>query len=161
VTTTPRVDRGRAEVYAAELMAFDGTELEVLVPFDQLVVMAHHIVTGAWWPAGPVRVIRARRDARASTTRSCVDFGTGSAVVRLAASQCTQATLAHELAHVVVGVGAGHGSGFRRAHVDVAAVMFGAERATWLADAYVAAGLALADRSWPLPPSGHTGAIAL
>jgi hypothetical protein len=160
VTAAPRADRGRAEVYAAELMAFDGTELEVLVSFDQLAGTAHHIVSGGWWPAGPVRIMRARRDAHASTTRSCTDPVHGTAVVRLASSQCTQATLAHELAHVVAGVGAGHGAGFRRAHVDVATVAFGIERALWLSDAYAAAGLALADRTWPAPPPGRAGSIA-
>jgi hypothetical protein len=160
VTASPRADRGRAEVYAAELMAFDGTELEVVVPFDQLAGSARHIVSGGWWPVGPVGVMRARRDAHASTTRSRSGPGNGTAVIRLAASQCTQATLAHELAHVLVGVGAGHGSGFRRAHVDVATVMFGIERAAWLTDAYAAAGLALADRTWPAPPPGHMGSIA-
>jgi hypothetical protein len=161
VTAAPPADRGRAEVYAAELMAFDGTELEVLVAFDHLVATANRILTGSWWPAGPAHIVHARRDAFVSTTRSCRDPHSGAAVIRLATSQLTLATVIHELAHVLAGVGAGHGPRFRRAHVDVATVAFGAARGAWLADAYAAAGLALATRPWPVPPTDQAGAIAL
>ena len=47
------VDRGRAEVYAAELAAYDGTELEAVVAFDELVALADRVTSEAWWPARP------------------------------------------------------------------------------------------------------------
>jgi hypothetical protein len=140
------VDRGRAEVYAAELVAYEGTELEAVVGFDELVALADRVMTQAWWPNGRVPVRRARSDARSSATRH-----TSHAVIHLAAPQMTPATLIHELAHVLSGVGAGHGELFRRAHVDMASFAFGAERGGWLAEAYAAAGLSLGRRHWPLP----------
>ena len=39
--------------------------------------------------------------------------------IRVAAGQCTSATLAHELAHALAGVDHGHDAVFRAAHVDV------------------------------------------
>lgn len=153
------VDRDRAEVYAAERMAFEGTDLEVVEPLEHLVRFAATIVDGGWWPAGPVSVRAARRDASSSSARNA---GGRAPVVRLAAGQRTRATVVHELAHVLAGPGAGHGPRFRRAHVDVVAVAFGPERAGWLADAYAAAGLRLAARAWPAPPAEGPGhAIAL
>lgn len=140
------VDRGRAEVYAAELAAFEGTDLETVVPFDELVAQAGRVTSEEWWPSGRVPVRRARSDARSSATRhdSC-------AVIHLAAPQMTAATLIHELAHALAGVGAGHGELFRRAHVDIASFAFGAERGRWLAEAYAGAGLSLGERRWPQP----------
>lgn len=146
-------DDDRAQVYAAELMAFDGTDLEQVVPFDDLLVLAERVMGDPWWPVDPVPVRAARSDAQSSSTRSGRDV-----VVRLARPQQTPATLVHELAHVVAGLDAGHGPLFRRAHVDVAALAFGPEPARWLATAYHAAALALAERPWSGPPSG---AIAL
>lgn len=142
------VDRGRAEVYAAELAAYDGTDLESVVRFDELVVLADRVTSEAWWPGGRVPVRRARSDARSSATRH-----TSQLVIHLAASQMTPATLIHELAHVLAGVGAGHGELFRRAHVDLASFAFGADRGRWLAEAYADASLSLGTRRWPQPPS--------
>jgi hypothetical protein len=158
-----RLDRGRAEVYAAELMAFDGTELEDLAEFESLLALAAEVSTMSWWPHGPVEVVPARRDARSSTTRSSsAPDGSRLVVVRLADPQLTPATLVHELAHVLAGVGAGHGPRYRRAHVDIATAAFGAERGRWLADAYSSAGLGLGERSWPVPPEpGRSQPIAL
>lgn len=150
------IDRGRAEVYAAELAAYDGTELEAVVRFDELVALANRVMSQAWWPNGRVPVRRARSDARSSATRHA-----SSPVVRLAAAQLTPATLVHELAHVLAGVDAGHGEVFRRAHVDVASFAFGDERGEWLAAAYAAAGLALGPRRWPSPlPAGPPSVTA-
>lgn len=153
-------DRGREEVYAAELAAFDGTDLELVVAFDELTALAARLTAGGWWPHGEVRVVRARRDAASSSTRR-TDARRG-VVVRLAAPQLTRATLVHELAHVLAGVDAGHGPVFRRAHVDLARLAFGAERGGWLFDAYAAAGLDLGRRTWAPPPLAESGgAIAL
>ncbi len=147
-------------MYAAELVAFEGTELEVVEPFEVVSAFVRSLVTGTWWPAGPVVVRRARQDARTSTTRA---GGAGGIVeIRLSRPQCTRATAVHELAHALAGPAAGHGPMFRRAHVDVAAVVFGAERAGWLADAYVGVRLNLGARAWPEPSAGGLGhAIAL
>ena len=150
------VDRGRAEVYAAELAAYEGTDLEAVVAFDELVALADRVMSEAWWPSGRVPVRRARSDARSSATRH-----TSRAVIHLAAPQMTPATLIHELAHVLAGVGAGHGELFRRAHVDLASFAFGSERGRWLAEAYAGAGLSLGTRRWPQPPLGDALAVAL
>jgi len=144
-------DRGRSEVYAAELAAYDGTDLEDPEPFPAIEALVASVLATPWWAGGPVRLQPARRDARSSSTR--VGGPDGVARIRLARPQWTRATAVHELAHALVGLGAGHGSLFRRAHVDVATVAFGAERGTWLRDAYAAAGLALAERWWAPPPS--------
>lgn len=151
-------DRGREEVYAAELAAYDGTDLEAVVGFDELVALTERLTAASWWPRGPVVLRRARRDASSSSTRRSPSRD--DLVVRLADPQRTRATLVHELAHVLAGVEAGHGPVFRRAHVDLAVAAFGTERGGWLADAYAASGLAVGERSWPAPP-GRSGAIAL
>jgi hypothetical protein len=151
-------DRGRAEVYAAELAAFEGTELEAVVGFHELVALAERVMSEAWWPKGRVRVRRARADARSSATRH-----TSRAVIHLAAPQMTPATLVHELAHVLAGVEAGHGALFRRAHVDVASFAFGVERGSWLSTAYASSRLSLGTRRWaqPRPADGASDRIAL
>ena len=141
------VDRGRAEVYAAELAAYDGTDLEAVVAFDELVALAERVTSEAWWPAGRVPVRRARSDARSSATRH-----NARAVIHLAGPQMTPATLIHELAHVLAGVAAGHGELFRCAHVDLASFAFGSERGHWLAATYAGAGLSVGTRRWPQPP---------
>ena len=78
--------------------------------------------------------------------------GDATPVVRLAAPQLTPATLVHELAHVLAGVGAGHGPVFRRAQVDLARFVFGDAEAGWLLDSYRAMGLRPGRRAWPDPP---------
>src|SRR5262245_56437042 len=99
------MDHGREDVYAAELAAFDGTELEALAGSEELRECAARVMAGGWWN-GPLVVVRAARsDARSSTTRN---RGTH-AEIRLAADQSTPATLIHELAHALAGVDAGHG----------------------------------------------------
>lgn len=143
-----RVDRGRAEVYAAELVAFDGTWFEQPVAFEDLEAAARELLTGPWWPGVEVSLRRSRSDADSSTTRW---RGRTDCTISLAASQWTFATLVHELGHALAGAGAGHGPRFRRAHVDVVAAVLGAEEARWLAAAYDRAGLALAARDWPAP----------
>jgi len=149
-------DHGRAEVYAAELAAYDGTELETVVGFDDLVMLADRVMSEAWWSGGRVAVRRARSDARSSATRH-----TSRTAIHLAAPQMTRATLIHELAHVLAGVDAGHGALFRRAHVDVACFAFGSGRGRWLEAAYASAGLTLAGRRWPPPDSTRAAADSM
>lgn len=160
------MDGDRTSVYASELAAFEGTDLEQLRPFDELAELASEIVTGEWWPGPPVRFQRARVDARSSSTR-CADRD--GATVRLARRQMTVATVAHELAHALAGGGAGHDAVFRIAYVDVVAVITNTQSTDrrrdlhlgQLLDAFAAAGLDIGDRRWPAPPSTASGAIAL
>lgn len=151
-------DDGRAAVYAAELAAFDGTRYESVVPYEQLVELTERVTAASWWPHGPVEVRPARSGARSSSANQRVGQRP---VVRLAAPQLTLATLAHELAHVLAGVGCGHGPVYRRAHADLVGHLFGADEATWLLDAYAAMGLTPGARHWPAPPERSSGPIAL
>lgn len=153
-------DEGRAAVYAAEIAAFEGTSHEVVTAFESLVALAASVVEAAWWPHGPIEVRRARADASSSSARQ---RGSGAPVVRLAAPQMTPATLVHELAHALAGVGAGHGPRFRRAHLDLVGYVFGDTEAGWLLDAYAHMGLEPGSRGWPSPPVRHRagGPVAL
>jgi hypothetical protein len=154
------VDDGRAAVYAAEIAAFEGTSYEAFTAFDELVMMGRTITTASWWPRGEIAVVRARADANSSSARQ---HGADRPTVRLAAPQMTPATLVHELAHVLAGVGSGHGPAFRRAHVDLAGYAFGETEAVWLLEAYAAMQLAPGPRAWAQPPvrDGCSGPLAL
>lgn len=160
-------DRDRAQVYAAELAAFDGTDLEDVIGVETVAAAISVVVSGSWWPGRRVTVREMRSDARSSATRCAVD-GVDAADIGLAATQATVATGAHELAHALAGVEHGHDAMYRRAHLDVVLAMTNLDRATGrgilhvdqLIRAYAAAGLTVADRTWrPPPPAG--GAIAL
>jgi hypothetical protein len=153
-------DIGRQAVYAAEIAAFEGTSYEVLTPVEQLLTLASGICDAQWWPHGRIHVVPARSDASSSSTRQ---LGGDRPVVRLAAPQMTPATLVHEFAHVLAGVGAGHRGGFRRAHVDLVGFTFGDIEANWLLDAYAAMELTPGERTWPVPPVQSTpgGPVAL
>lgn len=142
-------DRGREAVYAAEIAAFEGTSLESLVAFDEVLALTEVIVGAAWWPRGAIDVVPARSDAASSSTRQRLG---GAPVVRLAAPQMTPATVIHEFAHVLAGVDHGHDAVFRRAHVDLVGFVLGDEVAGWLLDAYAAMGLAPGVKSWSAPP---------
>lgn len=158
-----RADRERTALYAAEVAAFDGTDLEVVVSVDTLRDLAGRVTSGEWWPARPVEVRPARRDSSTSSAR-CATSGS---VVRIAAEQTTVATLAHELAHCLAGSARGHDAVFRRAYLDVVAAVTNVDSADrrhelhvdQLAGAFAAAGLAVAARTWPAP--AHAGPIAL
>ncbi|MEY2958411.1 MAG: hypothetical protein RLZZ01_979 [Actinomycetota bacterium] len=146
-------------MYAAESAAFDGTSYEQLTPFPDLLVLGRSVTEASWWPCGDTEIVPARADAGSSSTRQ---RGHGPPVVRLAAEQMTPATVLHELAHVLAGVGVGHGPSFRRAHLDLVAFVFGAEPAEWLAEAYRSMSLGIGPREWVRPPASPVdGAIAL
>lgn len=159
-------DCGRAEVYAAEAAAFDGTDLELVRSFDEVSSVIAAVVGGTWWPGAPVRVVAARRDAASSSARERADATT---VIRLAAGQTTIATAAHELAHALAGPAAGHSPTFLAAYLDVVAVVTNLDwrdrrhglHVEQLSDALVAAGLVVGARAWPAPPEASGTAIAL
>ncbi len=163
------MDADRAMVYAAELAAFDGTDLEEVIGFERVASLLVSVVESPWWP-GPVTAVRpARRDAQSSSTRCAVSSAGASTVIRLADAQTTVATGAHELAHALAGVDAGHGPCFRIAYLDVIAVVTNVDptdrrrtlHVDQLAAAFADADLSIGTRRWPAPPSSTTGAIAL
>jgi hypothetical protein len=145
------VDRGRAAVAAVEEAAFGGTDADVAVDREVLHARIADVVAGPWWRAcgPPVIVVTPRRSTRSSTARSCI--GEEPVEIRLAETQLTTSTVAHELAHALAGVAHGHGETFRAAHVDVAAVLCGTAVAERLADTYAAFELAVGTRGWPPP----------
>ena len=164
------VDADRTAVYAAELAAFDGTDLEAVVGVDAVAALIRAVTAGEWWPGPRVAVVRTRRDSGSSSTRCTSAVGGATDVqIRLADPQSTVATGAHELAHALAGVAAGHDATFRAAYVDVIAVMTNTEptarrhrlHVEQLLVAFADAGLDVGPRAWPAPPEAATGAIAL
>jgi len=163
------VDVDRSAVSAAELAAFDGTDLEEVVDFTGLVDRMRSVTAGQWWPGPPVEVMAARADASSSSARCATSAVDGRVTIRIAGPQTTVATAAHELAHALAGVGAGHGPLFRAAYLDVIAVITNADSTDrrldlhldQLATAFADAGLPVADRRWPGPSPSTTTAIAL
>lgn len=159
-------DCGRAEVYAAEAAAFEGTDLEVIRSFDDVSDVITSVVDGHWWPGPPVHVVATRRDATSSSARERADAST---VIRLASGQTTIATAAHELAHALAGPGAGHSAVFLAAYLDVVAVVTNLDtrdrrhrlHVDQLRDALVTAGLVVGERRWPAPSEASGTAIAL
>jgi hypothetical protein len=159
-------DCGRTELYAAEIAAFDGTDLESVMPFDEVVAVIDAVTGGSWWPAGPVRVVAARRNARSSSAQLLEGSTT---VIRLSAEQSTVATAAHELAHALAGPAAGHSAVFLAAYLDVVAVVTNRNSLDRRHDLHVdqlrraldAAGMVVGQRQWPAPPESTGTAIAL
>jgi hypothetical protein len=156
-------------VYAAELAAFDGTDLEVVIGVPELCRRVDVVLTGEWWPGPPVTVVAARRDAESSSTRCRADAAASGVTIRVAAGQATLATAAHELGHALAGPGHGHGPLFRSAYLDVIAVLTNLDptdrrhrlHVDQLADGFADSGLTVAARTWPPPPDHTTGPIAL
>jgi hypothetical protein len=153
MTDAAPVDRGRAAVAAVEEAAFGGTDADVPIVREVLHGRIADVVEGPWWKAcGPqVTVTTPRRSTRSSTARSRFAAGGEPVEIRLAEDQLTVATVAHELGHALAGVGHGHGEMFRSAHVDVVALLCGAEVSRRLAEAYTAFELAVGTRAWPPP----------
>ncbi len=159
-------DCGRAEVYAAEAAAFDGTDLETVRTFADVSATIAAVVDSHWWPAPPVRVVPARRDASSSSARRVAGAST---VIRLAAEQLTIATAAHELAHAIADPAEGHSPVFLAAYLDVVAVITNLDsldrrhrlHVDQLRDALAATGLVVGCRAWPAPPEATNTAIAL
>ena len=152
-------DSDRAQVYAAESAAFEGTGYELTVTLDHLVRLAERVATSDWWVVDRIDIRASRSDARSSATRWSGESGP---VIHLAGPQMTMATLAHELAHALAGRSQGHGPVYRRAHVDVVGALLGPTPAGWLEESYRLHGLGIGPRSWPdPPPAAPAGPIAL
>ena len=162
-------DVGRAAVYACELAAFDGTDLEDGRPFEEVERIIQSIAQDPWWTGPVVTVRRARAGTASSVAAGAVGRAGAPVEIRLADGQCTFATAAHELAHALAGVEHGHDGVFRRAYLDVVAMgsnldpldRRGTTHVDQLAEAFASAGLTLAERRWPPPDAGTVGAIAL
>lgn len=165
-----RADDGRAELYAAESVAFEGTDIEEVVGHEAVSRLVADVTRGSWWPGPPVRVSAARSDAASS--RCVVVSGGGSprsVDIRLAAGQATVATAAHELAHALAGPEHGHDGVFRRAYLDIILIATnldstdrrGRLHVTQLSSALQAAGLDTGERAWPVPSATVAGPIAL
>lgn len=167
---TRRPDSERTALYAAELVAFDGTDLESRLGQSAIAGRVRAVVTGEWWPGPRVEIRRARADALVSSARCCAESGIGSLVIiRLASEQTTVATAAHELAHALAGIAAGHGPEFRAAYLDVIAVITNLDstdrrrglHVDQLLDALVASDLEVGGRRWPSPAIEDVGPIVL
>ncbi len=163
-------DIDRAAVYAAELAAFDGTDLEADMGYAAVARVTEAVLATSWWPVRSARVQPARSDAASSSTRcAAADGDVGDVRIRFARGQCTVATAAHELAHVLAGPAHGHDPQFRAAYLDVISVITNLTSATrrhnvhvdQLRRAFAAVGLPIAERTWPPPPPELAGAIAL
>ena len=102
-------DVGRAAVYACELAAFDGTDLEDERSFEEVERFIRSIAAGPWW-TGPVG------DGSPGSCRHGVvrrgGFGRATPAHRSRSVSPTAnapfATAAHELAHALAGVEHGH-----------------------------------------------------
>jgi len=146
-------DVGRVAVTEAEDGAFGGTELDRTCPLEDLVALADDVTSGSWWAAAAaprVRVAGARAGTASSSARAAA-ARPGEVVVRVADGQRTVGTVTHELAHALAGVASGHDARFRAAHVDLVAVVAGADAGRMLASAYAAAGVPAGRRGWPAP----------
>ena len=115
------------------------------------------ITTASWWPHGDIAVVPARADADSSSARQ---RGEDRPTVRLAAPQMTPATLVHEFAHVLAGVGSGHGplSGGRTSTWP--ATRSASAEAGWLLEAYAAMQLAPGAPSLGAAPPVRDGRAA-
>lgn len=149
---TDGCDRGQVAVAAVEEATFGGTRADIPVDREELHRRLADVVDGPWWRrcGPPVTWSTPRRSTRSSTARTHPTVGRG-VEIRLAEGQLTTATVAHELAHALAGLTAGHGERFRAAHVDVVALLCGARAGESLAASYGAFGLAVGDRAWPAP----------
>lgn len=151
-------DGDRQRVYEAEDAAFLETSYAERLGERGCRWLLDRLVATPWWASTgrPAPLLRA---ARVDSTRSTTVLADGRAELRIGPGMDQAHVLSHELAHLLATVPAGHGSGFRAAHVDVAAVLLGRHGATRLADRYTRAGLASAVRRWPSPPDAGDGGL--
>ena len=141
-------DAGREAVYAAEEVAFGGTDLDDVMSLDDLCAIGSAITVSDWWRSarGPTVAIGPTRAGSSSARRHGDDV-----VIRLAADHQTRGTLGHELAHALAGIDHGHDATFRAAHIDVVSMIAGAAAASALTSAYLELGVPPSRRPWPPP----------
>lgn len=147
------LDRHRQAVYDAEDVAFGGTVYDDTMPFADAADLIDAFCAGDWWEslALPVPVVvPTRRDSNRSYARGR-NGGSARPSIHLAPGGCTVATVAHELAHVLVHVlgppgEPHHGPAFRSADVSLVAELVGPAAADRLDSAFTAAGLPLGPR---------------
>lgn len=155
-------DSQRSRLYAAEVVAFTDTLVDISVGLDGLRTLGGILFHDPWWKANTHGVMPAIVAARADANRSlAVANPTGGWTLRIAPSHDQTPTLSHEAAHVLCGTALGatgsiapHGPEFRSAHLAVVGVLMGSHGARLLADAYLTAGLDLPTSM----PWGATGA---
>jgi hypothetical protein len=160
------VDVDRSAVYAAEVAAFEGTDLDTVIGVSAVADLVGAVVGGDWWTGPRVSVVPARRGALSSSAR-CL-HSLDPVQIRIAHPQANRVTAAHELAHALAGIDAGHGPTFRRAYLDVIGVLTNLDttdrrhdvHVDQLTEAFAVARLAVGDRRWPAP-THPGGAIAL
>lgn len=142
-----------AAVAAAEAAAFGGTGFDAPISRVELQRAFDSLIAQEWWSAcfagAPPSLTLVTPPAR--TLTSTARRREGSFEIRVADGQLSRATLAHELAHVLAGLGTRHDALFRRAYVDVASVVGDVVTGEWLAAAFDEVALALAWRRWPAP----------
>ena len=155
-------DSQRSRLYAAEVVAFTDTLVDISVGLDGLRTLGGILFHDPWWKSNTNGAMPAIVAARADATRSlAVSDHMGGWTLRIAPRHDQTPTLSHEAAHVLCGTAfkttgsiASHGPEFRSAHLAVVGLLMGSHGAGLLADAYGTAGL-----DWPTSmPWGASGA---
>lgn len=156
-------DGDRARVYDAEAMVFDETLFSEPLGPAGILDLTDRFLADPWWQRNgvPFTVAPTRRESAHSWARSESRTDSNVATAQIRRSQIRlslqgedAATLAHEAAHLLGDRHAAHpahGALFRRAEVDVVAVVCGSIAAGRLDQAFADANLDLADRDWTEP----------
>ncbi len=137
-------DIERTATYRAETHAFADTAMARRLTIDEADDLVGRVVAHSWWAtrgldARPITVVEGR-SAHTSWWRAA------DRRMQLSPDDLALSTISHELAHAA-DRSAGepsHGAGFRRAHVDIVALLAGRVPADQLLRAYQADGLAVA-----------------
>lgn len=154
--TSPDSDRQR--VYDAEDAAFLDTSYADRLGERGCRWLLGRLVATPWW-SGLGLPAPALRAARIDSTRSTAVLGQDRSELRIGAGMDQAHVLSHELAHLLATPHAGHGSVFRVAHLDVAAVLLGRDGSDRLADRYGRSQLPSAVRRWAAPGDHGEGGL--
>lgn len=149
--TTAR-DSQRSRLYAAEVLAFTHTLVDISIGLDGLRTLGGILFHNPWWKSNTHGALPAIVAARANAKRSlAVSDPMGGWTLRIAPRHDQTPTLSHEAAHVLCGAThkasgpfPSHGPEFRSAHLAVVGLLMGSHGVGLLADAYRDAGL-----DWP------------
>ena len=154
-------------MYACELAAFDGTDLEDGRPFEEVERFIRSIAAGSVVDRARCVTVRRARAGTASSVAAGSVGATPDAPVDDPSRRRpgTVATAAHELAHALAGVGHGHDAVYRRAYLDVVAMITNLDpldrrgdiHVDQLADAFAAAGLTVGRASVAAARRRHGG----